>query len=210
MEIFIAPESWPFSVALVMLVAIALIEGAGLLVGLNFSGWIDHLLPDTNSGLEASEAWLGWLHVGKVPILVLLVVLLTAFTMIGYVAVALVKGVFGFYPPAFLSAPLALIGALPVVRVLGAGIARITPHDETSAVLLETLVGRVAVVVNGTARTNYPAEARVKNDHGQTLYVHVEPDNPDAVFGPGESVLLVKQISGSRFQAIANPRPDLL
>lgn len=210
MEILLAPESWPFSVALVMLVAIALIEGAGLLVGLNFSGWIDHLLPDANSGLEASEAWLGWLHVGKVPILVLLVVLLTAFTMIGYVAVALVKGVLGFYPPAFLSAPLALIGALPVVRVLGAGIARITPHDETSAVLLETLVGRVAVVVNGTARTNYPAEARVKNDHGQTLYVHVEPDSPDAVFGPGESVLLVKQISGSRFQAIANPRPDLL
>lgn len=210
MEIFLAPESWPFSVSLVLLVAITVIEGAGLLLGLSFSGWLDHWLPDASAGMDASEAWLGWLHVGKVPILVLLVVLLTAFTMIGYVAVSLTKGLFGFYPPALLSAPLAFFVALPVVRVLGAGIARITPRDESSAVLLETLIGRVAVVVNGTARTSYPAEARVKNDHGQTLYVHVEPDSPEATFGPGESVLLVKQISGSRFQAIANPRPDLL
>lgn len=210
MEIFLAPESWPFSVALALLIAIAIIEGAGLVVGLNFSGWLDHLLPDASSGFDASEAWLGWLHVGKVPILVLLVVLLTAFSMIGFVAVALVESVLGYYPPAFLSAPVAFIGALPVVRVLGAGIARITPRDETSAVLLETLVGKIAVVINGTARANYPAEARVKNEHGQTLYVHVEPDNTEAAFGPGESVLLVKQISGSRFQAITNPRPDLL
>lgn len=211
MELFLAPESWPFTVAVMLLAAIALIEGLALLIGLSFSGWLDHFMPDAVHGVEgASDSWLGWLHVGKVPMLVLLVVLLTAFALIGYTINALVHGGLGFYPPAPLSAVAAFLGALPVVRLSGAAIARLIPRDETSAVRFETLVGRVAVIVNGTARANYPAEARVKTDYGQTLYVRVEPDGQDVQFSAGESVLLVKQISGTRFLAIANPRPDLL
>jgi hypothetical protein len=211
MDIFLAPESWPFTVAVMLLVAIAIVEGMALLVGISFSGWLDHLLPDGAHGLEGvSDTWLGWLHIGKVPMLVLLVVLLTAFSMIGYTVNALAHTMLGAYPPALVSAAVAFVAALPVVRASGAAIAHIVPRDETSAVLLESLVGRVAVIINGTARANYPAEARVKNEHGQTHYVRVEPDGQDMQLGPGESVLLVRQISGSRFLAIANPRPDIL
>lgn len=211
MNIFLAPEFWPFSVALLLLVAIAVIEGMGLLIGLSVSNWFDHLLPDASAGLEsASGDWLGWLHVGKVPMLVLLALLLTVFSVIGFTANGLIKSLLGFYPPALLSSVLAFLGALPVVRLAGGVIARIIPGDETTAVTLDTLVGRIAVIVNGTARVNFPAQARVKNEHGQTLYIHVEPDNDEQTFSVGESILLVKQISGSRFQAIANPRPDLL
>lgn len=211
MDIFLAPASWPFSVALLLLVAIAVIEGMGLLMGLSVFGWLDQLLPDAGDGFAGvSEAWLGWLHVGKVPLLVLLAVLLTAFSAIGLTANALVNSLLGFYPPALLAAVFAFFGALPVVRLSGGVLARIIPGDETTAVTLDSLVGRIAVVVNGTARVNFPAEARVKNEHGQTLYIHVEPDNNEQTFSAGESILLVKQISGSRFQAIANPRPDLL
>ncbi|MFO1422463.1 MAG: YqiJ family protein [Candidatus Competibacteraceae bacterium] len=211
MDLFLAPESWPFTVAALLLMAIAVVEGLALLVGMSLSGWLDHFVPDAAHGVEGvSDSWLGWLHVGKVPILVLLVILLTAFALIGYVLNALVHGTFGFYPPAPISAVAAFLGALPVVRMSGAAIARIIPRDETTAVGFDSLVGRVAVVVTGTARANYPAEARVKNEHGQTLYVRVEPDGADLQFGAGESVLLVRQISGSRFLAIPNPRPDLL
>lgn len=211
MELFFAPESWPFTVAVLLLLAIAVLEGLALLVGLSLSGWLDHLMPDIAHGVEGTaDSWLGWLHIGKVPILVLLVVLLTAFAIIGYAINGAIRGGFGFYPPAPVSAAAAFLGALPVVRMTGAAIARLIPRDETTAVSFESLVGRVAVVVNGTARAGYPAEARVKNHHGQTLYVRVEPDEPDLQFGAGESVLLVKQISGSRFLAIANPRPDIL
>lgn len=211
MDIFLAPESWPFSVALLILVAIAVIEGTGLLVGLSVSNWFDQLLPNAGDGLDSlSEAWLGWLHVGKVPLLILLAVLLTAFSAIGFSINGLIKSLLGFYPPALLSGSLAFLGALPVVRLSGGIIARLIPGDETTAVSLSSLVGRIAVIVNGTARVNFPAQARVKNEHGQTLYIHVEPDNNEQIFSTGESILLVKQISGSRFQAIANPRPDLL
>ena len=210
MNLFLAPECWPFTVAVMLLVAIAVIEGMALIVGFSFSGWLDHLVPDAHDFDGLSDSWLGWLHVGKVPMLVILVVLLTAFSTMGYVISGLAHGMLGFYPPAWLSALVAFFGALPVVRVFGATIARIIPRDESSAVPLESLVGRVAVIVNGTARANYPAQARVKSEFGQTLYVHVEPDESGPQLGAGESVLLVKQISGSRFMAIANPRPDLL
>lgn len=211
MELFLAPESWPFTTAVLLLVAIAAVEGLALLVGLSVSGWIDHFIPDAVHGAEGmSDSWLGWLHVGKVPILVLLVVLLTAFALIGYIINALVYSGLGVYPPPLVSAVAAFLGALPVVRLAGAALARLIPRDETSAVSFDSLVGRVAVIVNGTARAGYPAEARVKSDYGQTLYVRIEPDGSDVQLGPGESVLLIRQISGSRFVAITNPRPDLL
>lgn len=211
MALFLTPESWPFTVAVMLLVAIVVIEGLALLIGISLSGLLDHLIPDAAHGVEGmSDSWLGWLHIGKVPILVLLVVFLTAFAVIGYLINLLAYGGLGFYPPTALSAAAAFLGALPVVRLLGTAIARLIPRDQSFAVSFDSLVGRVAVIVNGTARTGYPAEARVKSDYGQTLYVRVEPDNPDVQFGSGESVLLVKQVSGSRFLAIANPRPDLL
>jgi len=213
MSLFLAPQSWPFLLAVVLLLAIALVEGLALLCGFSVSGWIDDLLPDASSADgfgHVFDSWLGWLHIGKVPMLIVMVILLTSFSIAGFVLNGVVHAILGGYPPALISAPVAFLVALPVVRASAATIARLVPRDETSAEPLENLVGRVAVVINGTARTNYPAQARVKNDHGQTLYVHVEPDGEGLQFREGDSVLLVKQISGSRFLAIANPRPELL
>jgi hypothetical protein len=206
-DLFLAPQAWPFSVALALVLAIAVIEGAAQMLGFPVFGWID---GGALGASDAADAWLGWLHVGKVPVLVLLVILLTSFAMIGYLVMAVAWSLLGVYPAAWLSAPLAFFGALPVVRGSGLVIARLIPRDETSAVSLDTLVGRVAVVVNGTARAGYPAQARVRNEAGQSFYVHVEPDDPAVHLESGASVLLVKQLSGARFTAIANPRPDLL
>jgi hypothetical protein len=47
------------------------------------------------------------------------------------------------------------------------------------------------------------------NEHGQTLYVMVEPDTEGMQFQGGERVLLTKQIAGSRFSAGINPWPDV-
>ncbi len=211
MELLFYPESWPFSVALVLLLAIVLIEGAGLILGMSFSGWLDHALPDLQGDLDGLGGdWLGWLHVGKVPLLILLTLLLTTFSIVGYSIIGLARALFGLPMPALIAAPLALLASLPVVRFSALAIARLVPGDESTALPLSSLVGRIAVVVNGTARLNYPAQARTQNENGQTFYVHVEPDDAESEFTAGDSVLLVRQISGTRFQAISNPRPDLL
>jgi hypothetical protein len=94
--------------------------------------------------------------------------------------------------------------------MLGNVLARIVPREQSFAVTFDSLVGLVAIVVNGTARAGYPAQAKVVNQHGQTLYVMVEPDQQDVTFQSGASVLLVRQLAGNRFSGIDNPRPDLL
>jgi hypothetical protein len=48
------------------------------------------------------------------------------------------------------------------------------------------------------------------SETGQVLYVMVEPDSSDISFASGEPVLLVKRLSGTKFQGIRNPKPDLL
>ena len=112
--------------------------------------------------------------------------------------------------PTIISVPAAFFATLPIVRILGAGLARLIPQDETFAVSFDSLIGRVGTIVTGTARIGYPAQARVPNEHGQNIYVMVEPETEGVTFQSGERVLLTKLITGSRFAAVVNPWPDLV
>jgi hypothetical protein len=211
MNAFLAPEAAPFLIASVVLIAIAAVEGVGLLLGASAFHWLDNVLHHPADGFDGAwQSWLGWLHVGRVPVLALIVVFLAAFAIVGFGVNLAVHGLLGVYVPAWFAAPVAVLAALPVVRVTGGALGRIIPKDETSAVSLDSLVGRIATVVSGTARVGFPAQAKTTSEHGQPLYVMVEPDNSEINFTSGEQVLLVKRLSSTRFQGIKNPKPDLL
>jgi hypothetical protein len=206
-----AVETWPFVVATLLLLLISAAEGLALLAGVSVFHWLDHFLPGISHEQHGPlDKGLGWLHVGRVPTLALLVIFLAAFAVTGFALNMVVHNLFSVWVPAWLSIPIAFLASLPTVRILGAGVAKLVPSDESFAVTLDTLVGRVATVLGGTARNGYPAEAKVLNQHGQTLYVTVEPDSAGEIFESGASVLLVRQIAGTRFSGIPNPRPDLL
>jgi hypothetical protein len=211
MEIFVAAQTWPFVVALLLLLLVTVVEGLSVLFGMNASGWLDSMLPDPWDGVHGPvDSWLGWLHVGRVPALVLIVVFLAAFSFTGLTANLVVHRLLGIWVPALISVPLAFVSAMPVVRILGAGLARVIPKDESSAVTLDTLVGRVAMIIGGEARRGNPAQGKVVTDSGQTLYVMIEPDDAQGALVNGDKVLLVRQLGGTRFTAIPNPRPDIL
>jgi hypothetical protein len=218
MNLLFTPETWPFAVASLLILSIAVIEGVALLIGTTATGWLDSLLHHSPDALlhhspdapESPDSWLGWLHLGKVPLLVLVVLFLALFALIGFALDLAAAGVFGTMIPPLIAAPVAAVAALPLMRVCAGGIAHLIPSDQTYAVSLDTLVGRVAVIVSGTARLGYPAQGKVTSEHGQVLYVMVEPDAVDVTFVQNDAVLLVKQLGGTRFQAIRNPRPDLL
>jgi len=210
MDLLLAPESSPFLVSALVLLALAVIEGIGLMAGVSASHWLDSILPHAHGAEGLPDSWLGWLHVGRVPILVLIVVLLASFSIVGFAGNLLLHALTGHYVPRLLSIPAAFFASLPVVRVSGRMLQHLLPRDESFAVSVDSLVGRIATVVNGTACAGKPAEARVTNEHGQTLYVMVEPDLEDASFGPNHSVLLVRRVGGKRFRAIDNPKPDVL
>jgi hypothetical protein len=210
-KVLFAAETWPFTVATFLVLFIAIVEGIAMVAGANLSEWLQHALPDPWDSVHGPfDSVLGWLHIGRVPVLVLLVLFLAGFAITGFALNIVVHRALGIWVPPLISAPLAFFAALPIVRILGAGLARLIPADQTYAVSFESLIGRVATIVGGTARSGYPAQAKVLNEHGQYIYVMVEPEVNGMEFKSGERILLKKQIAGSRFAGEINPWPDLI
>lgn len=208
MSLFTAPETSPFGVGFGLIVGIALFEGLGMLMSMSPSNLIDDWLPDV-SGDGALDRVLGWLHVGRVPALVLLLLFLSGYVLFGYGLQMVSNGLFGGYLPAWMAGLLAVPSGMATVRGLGSLIAHIVPRDETSAVSEQSLVGRVGVVTAGAARRGLAAQARVRDAHGRSHYLMVEPDLDDEVFEEGTQVLIVRK-AGAFYRCIANPHPGLM
>src|SRR5215813_8899398 len=131
MDALFAPEVWSFVVAALVMGSIAVIEGAALLIGFSAAHWLDSLLPAGHDLAGGIDGWLGWLHLGKVPVLVLLVVFLAGFALCGLTLNMGAHGITG----AFVPVPVAVLVALPLsilgVRALGGRLAHIIPQDES-------------------------------------------------------------------------------
>lgn len=225
LEFITASQNMPFTVALAVMLGMAFLEGVATLLGAGISSFLDSLLPDfdfdtdlgSSSSLDASEVpsvtplsrFLGWLRVGQVPVLVLLVIFLTGFGLIGLGIQSFANNTIGTLLPGLIASAIALFLTLPVVRVLGGALGKIMPKDETDAVSEKTLIGRVAVITLGSAEKDSAAEAKVKDKHGLTHYVMVEPDVDGVTFDTGSAVILIKQ-EGSIFKAIENTNRALV
>ena len=111
MNLFTAPETLPFGVAVALIVAIAVLEGVGMLVALSPSNVIDDLLPQAvpESGLDRV---LGWLHLGRVPALVLLLIFLLGYALFGYALQKVAFTLLGGFLPAVRAARLSIVDAL--------------------------------------------------------------------------------------------------
>lgn len=212
------PGNAPFIVAIGLMVAIGVLECLSMLLGLSLAEHAGSLLV-LHFGLDHAEAgadagvvgqFLGWLHVGRVPLLILLILFLLGFSVVGFALQATMQAVAGFMMPAGLAVGLAALVALPFVRHTGKLVAHILPQNETTALSEAEFVGRTARIVTGEASAGNPAEARLVDEHGQAHYVRVEPDEAGRSFAKGTTVLLVSRISGSHYYAIENPRPELL
>jgi hypothetical protein len=203
-----APELWPFSLAVGLLIGVAVAEAVALMIGASPLHWLGGDMPDTPDSIP--DGPLGWLHFGRLPLLVILVLFLATFAVVGFAVQFSVRGFTSVFLPMPAAAALAGVAAVFGVRVLGNALARIMPKDETSAVSDASLVGRVGSVVIGTARAGKPAQARVRDQHGTQHYVMVEPEETDQALEAGVNVLLVRHLSGRRYHAIVNPKPELL
>ncbi|HEF5874909.1 TPA: YqiJ family protein [Burkholderia cenocepacia] len=191
---------------LAMLLGLSLTEHAGSLLVLHFG--LDHVDGGADAGIVGQ--FLGWLHVGRVPLLIVMILFLLGFSVAGFALQAALHAMVGFMMPAALAAGLAALAALPFVRHTGKLVAHILPQSETTALSEIEFVGRTARIVTGEASAGNPAEARLVDEHGQAHYVRVEPDDAGQSFPKGTTVLLVSRISGSHYHAIENPLPELL
>ena len=227
LEFLAAPQNLPFTVALCVMLGIAILEGVGTLLGAGLSSLLDSLVGEIDFDVDADAdvdadvhgpghvggglftGLLGWLRFGRVPVLVLLVIFLVAFGLAGLVLQGVLHGATGWLLPASVAWLPAFAAALPTVRGLGGLVARVMPKEETSAVSRQSFVGRIAVIVLGTSRRGEPAQARLRDQHGRTHYIMVEPQEDRDEFEAGTQVLLV-QVVGPRFRAIRPPSEALI
>ena len=189
LEIIAAPANLPFSVALLVMLLIGAVEAFGL------GASAVHL--DVHADVDGGGDLLGWLGVGRVPLLMLLVVFLALFGLAG-LAIQQFAGPL----PLWIAVPGAAAAALPLTGLGARGLARIMPGDETTAIGLDDLAGRRGTITIGTARRGSPAQARVADVHGQVHYVMVEPYDDDHSIGQGETVRLDRR-DGNIFIAVA-------
>ena len=207
-EFIIAPENTPFAVALLILMIIAILEGVGVLFGAGILSIFNGVFPDSDVDIDLNSPGvfgraLSWLRVGQVPILVLIIVFLLGFGISGLILQNFLLMIFGLMLPASVASILAFVISLPIVRVLGSGLNKIIPKDETSAVSKDTFIGRVATITLGESRNGNSAEGKVKDSFGKYHYIMIEPDIAGDIFSQGSEVLLVRQ-DGSKFYAIEN------
>lgn len=195
-ELLTAPANLPFAAALLLMLAIGAVEAVGL------GGAAVELDGDLDAGP------LGWLGIGRLPLLIVLIVFLALFGIAGLIVQQMAAGLGGAFLSPLIAVPVAAAGALPLTGLAGRGLARILPRDETTAVSLDSLIGRVGAVTLGESRTGSPARVRVEDVHGQAHFVMVEPDNDGQIFREGETVLLVRR-DAQAFRAIAYDNPLL-
>lgn len=185
----LADYNMPFAAALVLMALLGVLQVVGL----------GSLFGDTDLDADGeggfADGLLSFLGIGRVPFMVWLVSFLLVFAALGVGIQALADGLVGAPLDRWLAAGIAALAALPVTGGFVRPIAAILPGDETSAVGLDSLVGRRARIVTGRAAVGHPARAQVHDRHGRPHYVMIEPHEAGSEMLEGDEVLLVRRES---------------
>ena len=184
-----------FSCALGIVIALFILEMAGMFFGVSLLGLVDDQAAldadaDSSSGFTEFGSWLA---LDRVPLLVWLVLLLTTFGSAGLTFNFLSLTLLDTYFARWLITLLAVIAGLFFTTRFGPFIARLLPKQESSATTADELVGTVGHITVGVARQNSPAEGKFIDAHGQPHYLLVEPLEPDEQFSQGEKILLIQK-----------------
>lgn len=211
MNTLFAAENLPFAAAALLMLAIGSLELIGLLIAASPSAALDNWLPDFDADADAGAMAqaLDWLHIGKVPSLVLLVLYLAGYAIAGFGLQALARAVLGQPLPTWLAAFAVIPAGLGAMRVCGRWFGKLIPQDESSAVSESTLIGRTGTVSEGCAVRGSAAQARVRDEHDRIHYLLVEPDIDGESFAEGAQILIVRKV-GAFYRCIANPHPTLI
>jgi hypothetical protein len=209
-EFMLRAQNLPFMVSLTIMIMIACLEGVSTMIGMGLSSMIEAFMPEidldhpdiSTTGILTKA--FGWVRIGQVPFLIILIVFLTVFGLAGLLIQSVSMKLTGHLLPGMIASGITLPLTLPLVRAITGVIGKIMPKDETEAVTEKSFIGRVAVITLGKASKNNPAQAKLRDKFGTTHYVMVEPDLEDEAFQQGDQVLIVSQTS-SGYKAIHNP-----
>jgi membrane protein implicated in regulation of membrane protease activity len=207
----------PFVIAGLVLVGLCLIEAASLVFGHSLSGAVDHLLGldhadadvhahgphgsvvDLHAELPHGNLFGGfydWLNAGRLPLLILLMAALGAFSVLG-LAIQIVAMHVATPLPTPAAALLAFLGVIPTTRSVSRLLAGFLPRDETYAIDEAALIGRTGVVTLGPVDWESAGRAKVMDAHGNAHFPRVLAARESLTIEQGTQVLVVDRIGGT-------------
>ena len=204
----LADHNLPFAIALGLMFVLFVLQligigdldfDADLDFDVDVDGGVDLDADPTGAGITGAITTL--LGLGRVPLFVWLMVFLLLFSLWGLSIQAFATDLIGGPLYHLLAALFAGGAALPVTSLAVRPLGKLIPQDETSAVGLDSLVGRRAKITTGRAAAGYPARAKTRDIHGHAHHVMVEPHENASEIHAGEEVLLVRR-EGQRFFAV--------
>ncbi|MBR0712885.1 OB-fold-containig protein [Bradyrhizobium liaoningense] len=201
LEHVMAPEVRPFAIAAAMIVIVGSVEVVAMLVGASISEMLGIAVDFSHPSDSGVVNAISWINLGGVPLLIFILLLLGAFSITGFLIQDLARLVAGPLPVTVASLG-ALAASVPLVRMSSGFIAKIIPKDESYAVGLGDLVGRVGEVVIGPLDQGPPGRVSVADVHGNRHFVWAVAAPSSAPLAQGTLVLLVDRI-GTRFVAVA-------
>lgn len=228
LEMFLAPDALPFSIALAVVAVLFGLEIIGSLLGgtvlgmggegpdldidadfdlsanMDLDAGVDldaadmDIAPDGGAGPLSPAGLLGWLGARDVPFLIWLVCFLTMFGLSGLILQSVASGVIGAPLHAWLAVAIAAAPAIGLTRIIANWVSLIMPKTESSAMQTRFLGGHRGAITQGTATRGNPAEAKIKDRHGNIHYLRVEPLEDNGVFEQGSQIVLIRK-HGDKF-----------
>jgi hypothetical protein len=199
-EFLLADINIGFAIALCSVLALAILEGVGMLIGLSMMNLLDHISPidldiEVDADLPAGglTPLLGWLCLNRLPLLIWLVLFLTSFGITGYTLNYVLLNNFSANLPEILTYGLSFIFSLYTTHYIGKPLSRLLPKNESSAISNNSFNGLIATITIGTAKQDSPAEASLTDGFNQKHYVLVTPDSETEEFNQGQQVVLVEK-----------------
>lgn len=202
LQFFLHRDNIPFAIAIGILAGILALEVIGAILGFSLSGDNE---ADASIDLDGADSptlvaqGLYWLSLGRIPLIAWLAVFSASFGISGYVFQAATA--MALAPILALST--ATFGGVIGARFVGGWLAKTVFKDETTAISAESLVGNVAQVTLGIGRRGAPTQGKVRDVHGLTHYVLIEPENEFDELAPGSEVILLRR-DGPKYFAVTN------
>ncbi|WP_027527050.1 OB-fold-containig protein [Bradyrhizobium sp. Ec3.3] len=200
LEHVMAPEVRPFAIAAAMIVIVGSVEVVSMMVGASLSEILGTNIDFGHHSDNGVINAISWINLGGVPLLIFLLLFLGAFSITGFLIQDIARMVAGPLPASVASLG-AVVASIPLVRISSGFIARIIPKDESYAVGLGDLVGRVGEVVIGPLDQGPPGRVSVADVHGNRHFVWAVAAPSSEPLAQGSLVLLVDRV-GTRFLAV--------
>lgn len=188
----------PFTIAALVMLGILALEIASLAMGNPLSGVVDGLFDHdlgAPHGDAPSEGMWGtafdWLNPGRVPLLVILVIILAAFAVTGLVVQGVLAAIL-FPLPGAAAAALVFPFVFPMTRWSTRIVASVVPRDESYALADQDFVGMTGTITVGPARQGVVARARIVDARGNAHFPRVEPFDAAETYAEGASILVVE------------------